>query len=1135
MPKVAVVATQTSRWSRRLTEVGFRNSVLTLREALAGEADLYLVDGGACGSDAESIVRTLLESDGDAKKPVLFGTSLNDPGTVVDLLDAPLAGIVSAGQSPDQLRKTVNAALGGNDANGDSPTAAAVALATDLTRLAGRFQSEHERSKKLQRELNQSEGVYHSLVNTLPVNLLRKDLDCRFTFANEPCCETFELPLEKLVGKTDFDIFPAELSEKYRRDDLGVIETGKVFEDIEQYQAADGSDAFVHVLKSPVRDTQGRTIGVQCIFWDVTERVRAQSDLKQSEAQARAVLDSSLDCIILSDEHGRIVEFNRAAERTFGYRRDEAVGQPMDELLFAPSSQGRGRSNLERYAHHREEGSLIGKRREVPLVKKSGESFIAEMAMQPITFEVGDGNRDSPAAKQTVQFATVLHDITRRKQGELALKQAKEQAESANQAKSAFLANMSHEIRTPMNAIIGMTGLVLDSDLSPEQREHLNIVQDSAESLLSLINDILDFSKIEAGKLDLDRQRFRLRDRLGDTMKSLAMRAHAKGLELACHVDLQVPEVVEGDAGRLRQVIVNLVGNAIKFTEQGEVVLDVKPADGPAGDPSGGAVRLRFAVSDTGIGIPEDRQAAIFDAFEQADTSTTRRFGGTGLGLAISSRLVTLMGGGVELTSEPDKGSTFAFEADLGVVDEAAARPQLETLRGLKVLVVDDNETNRLILREMLDNWGMRVDTAPDASQALKTLQAASDDGEPYPLILTDSQMPDVDGFSMVEQLRELAGEAAAPTILMLTSGDRPGDIDRSRELGIARFMTKPVKQSELHDAIAMAFDVKAGPARSDDEEDVDVIRGLRILLAEDSVPNQKLAVGLLRRHDHEIVIANNGREAVEKSAAERFDIILMDVQMPELDGLAATKQIRKRERAAGDGQHLPIVAMTAHAMKGDRDLCLSSGMDGYVSKPIRPAKLYQTLRSLLGERSAADAVPKDASPTHAAAEPKPASAKTVGASPKPTKPSNDSTFESSVFDMEDAEPASLLSDDSIPVFVDPTTSHVNIDTAMETVGGDRELFAEIVDAFNEEAPRMTAALKSAVRNDDAKEARRAAHTLKGNLRALGAIQVMHTAADLEERAAQGDLLDMMGDAETLARQVKEVQSELQDHLGQTA
>ena len=1103
MPRVAVVATQTSRWSRRLQEIGLRAATLSPDQAaqtIASDADehggrpcVFVVDCGACES-AAAVCRSLA----GGSVPVLLGTSLNDPDAVVSLSDAGIAGIVSAGQDGSQIKAVIDRALKPDDAATSVTGDAVHALAADLHRLARRVQIEHDRSEKLQRDLHQSEGVYHSLVNTLPVNLLRKDTDCRFTFANEPCCQKFEMPLEQLVGKTDHEIFPADLAEKYRRDDLRVIETGGVFEDIEQYQDPDGRDAFVHVLKSPVRDSRGRTIGVQCIFWDVTERVRAQSDLKASEARARAVIETSLDCVILSDENGLIVEFNKAAERTFGYARDEAIGQPMDQLLFAPSSQGRGRDNVSRYAARGEEGSLIGKRREVPLVKRSGETFIAEMAMQPIRVEIGnaaaDAALDGGPTHTTIQFATVLHDITRRKQDEEALRRAKEQAEAANQAKSAFLANMSHEIRTPMNAIIGMTGLVLDDSLTPEQREHLTIVQDSAESLLSLINDILDFSKIEAGKLDLDRQRFRLRDRLGDTMKSLAMRAHAKGLELACHVAPEVPEVLLGDAGRLRQVIVNLVGNAIKFTEAGEVVLDVSPAAGAAGTPAGGSVRLRFAVRDTGIGIPEDRQRVIFDAFEQADTSTTRRFGGTGLGLAISGRLVTLMGGAIELDSVPGEGSTFAFEADFGVVESRRETIAPPTLRGMRVLVVDDNATNRRILKEMLTNWGMQVQTVPSAASALEMLAAAEDEDEAFPLVLTDSQMPETDGFSLVRQLRDGEGLAQQPIVLMLTSGDRPGDAERSRRLGIARFMTKPVKQSELHDAIALAFDADPPERPPADDEDEDApIRGLRILLAEDSVPNQKLAVGLLSKHDHEIVIANNGREAVERFEAEPFDLILMDVQMPELDGLSATKAIRDRESAVG--RSVPIVAMTAHAMKGDEELCLAAGMDAYLSKPIRPARLYEAIRSL--KVSASDSEP------------------TVPIAP-----------DASVFDGEDTSlRVAAIGEDAATDLAGE--SHVDWDVALGTVGGDEELLGEIIEAFCEEAPRLLAALSSAIRSESGPEVRRAAHTLKGNLRALGAMGLIELAASIEDRGGRDEFVGLATDAKTLAEAVRQVQQEL--------
>ncbi len=927
-----------------------------------------------------------------------------------------------------------------------NPTSA-TELADAVERLRGeleaaqqRYEQERDSRRRVERDLQESEAVYHSLVENLPVSLIRKDMDGRLVFANRPVCEEYGLTLGELTGKNDFDFFPEELARKYRADDRRVIESREVFEDVEAHRTPDGQWQYAHVIKAPVIDSDDQVVGVQAVFWDETDRKRAEEELKSSEARKRAIFETSLNSLIISDESGRIVEFNRAAEQTFGYARAEAMGQDMDELLFDPSRRGSEEQSFLRFSAIGEDGSLMGKRLEVPLVRRNGEEFIAEIAMRPIPLE------------GTVHFATVLHDITNRKKNQAALQKAKEDAEAASRAKSAFLANMSHEIRTPMNAILGMTGLVLDTDLSSEQREHLLIAQDSTESLLSLINDILDFSKIEAGRLDLHPAPFALRDRVGDTMKSLSIRAHDKKLELACHIAPDVPEFVIADVGRLRQVVINLVGNAIKFTDRGEVVLDVSVES-----KTGREVQLRFSVRDTGIGIPANRLDGVFEAFEQVDSSTTRRFGGTGLGLAVSSRLVELMGGKIAVDSEIGAGSTFHFDVRCEIAPEQAPPTQesaLKSLRGLSVLAVDDNGTNLLILQEMLANWEMNVAIAGNAREGLQLLRESRADGNGFQLLLTDSHMPDADGFWLIEQIRNDA-QLCEMTIMMLTSGDQSGDYDRCQELNVSRYMTKPVKQSELLDAIGASFDISALMRRhgTADGHAARHLRGLKILLAEDSVPNQKLAIGLLRKQDHEIVVAADGVAALSQWKSDHFDLILMDVQMPHMDGLEATRLIRKREEAAH--RHIPIIAMTAHAMHGDEDRCLAAGMDAYVAKPIRPEDLFTAIDDV-GPQVILN---------------------------RPTPPP--STHRSA-----------------------PFSAQINWTAALAVVQQDAELLTEVVDAVLEEVPRLTNDLRRAIGEGDAPTVQRMAHTIKGNMRTFQADHGVAVAEQLEQRGREGNLQD---------------------------
>jgi two-component system sensor histidine kinase/response regulator len=671
-------------------------------------------------------------------------------------------------------------------------------------------------------------------------------------------------------------------------------------------------------------------------------RFSAQAlELELSGKRSRHILETALDAFVEMDSAGIILDWNARAATTFGWSREEAVGQQFDHLVFPERFHAAGKEARRSFLASGE-GPVVTKRLEVIAMHRDGHEFPVEFTVSVMKF-VG-----------SLLVTAFVRDITDRKRFEQDLREAKESAESANQAKSTFLATMSHEIRTPMNGILGMTELVLDTELSAEQREHLGLVRLSGESLLSIINDILDFSKIEAGKLELESIPFDLRESLGETMKGLSFRAHQKGLELVYDIGPEVPETLLGDPGRIRQILINLVGNAIKFTDHGEIVVTVDDlAEGP------NATRLHFAVRDTGVGVPAEKQERIFEAFSQADGSMTRKYGGTGLGLTICKLLAELMGGRIWMESQPGEGSTFHFSILLALQDAPATRPgpvPPEPLQDMQVLVVDDNLTNRRVLEGMLARWGMRPTAVDCGKAALQALQLAKNMGHMFRLILLDGQMPEMDGFALAEIIRKDVS-LAGTMIMMLTSAGHIGDAARCQALGISAYLVKPIRQRELLEAI---YALLHGKPEKKNEPLVtkhslrENRNRCRILLAEDNLVNQKLATRLLEKRGFEVTIAGDGQAALDELEKESFDLVLMDVQMPNMGGFEATAAIRDKEKTTGG--HIPIIAMTAHALKGDEERCLAAGMDGYLSKPIRTTELFIMIERFLGTRADASA-----------------------------------------------------------------------------------------------------------------------------------------------------------------------------------
>jgi PAS domain S-box-containing protein len=804
--------------------------------------------------------------------------------------------------------------------------------------------------ERLEEALRQSERRFRTLVENQSEGIVVCDAQERITFANPAAERIFGVEPGALIGRTLYEFLPHDQipillaqAEVRRR---GRITT------YELEAARPGGERRTLLITGAPYPESGSAASSFGIIRDVTEQRRAEAQRAASEARVRQFAAVAHDAIIAIDSHGAVTFWNRAAVRVFGYREDEALGQPVHELICPPNSRGAFDGGFPAFLATGR-GPVVDTTTEIMAQRKDGECFPVELSVAAFQ---QDGEWHALASAR---------DITERKATENRLVRYAREIEAANRAKSDFLASMSHEIRTPMNGIIGMTEILLDTPLSADQRSCAEAVRESSEALLRIVNDVLDFSKIEAGLMSLEPIPFDLQPLLEETLELVAPRAQEKGLELVLSCDPATPPGLIGDPGRIRQIVLNLLSNGIKFTESGHVLLKVVTEAA-----RGLCVDLCISVQDTGIGIPPEKLSRIFERFTQADSSTTRKYGGTGLGLSIARQLAELMGGRVWATSEPGAGSTFSVRLPLEI-DPAARRPELDAsgLEGLRVLVVDDNPDGRLVTQDLCARWGMRAEGCSAAHAAIERLLAAFHSGEPFQLLLTDWLMAGMDGEQLTRAIRANPVLKSTPVILLSSVGRR-GEAARFAEAGCDGYLAKPVKAARLLEQVqrvmALSRDTAGAtvaarpgvPVRRPPPAESSRLarhRGCRVLVAEDNRVNQRVAAGLLEKFGCLVDIAPNGKEAVKMSSQSPYDLILMDCRMPEMDGFEAAREIRRRGGLAG---RTPIVAVTASVAERDRQQCFAAGMDDCLSKPIRLDALSEALQKWLPRREASEMEP---------------------------------------------------------------------------------------------------------------------------------------------------------------------------------